>query len=120
MNDKIVELEEYKTMINNKKNLDNKTINTQVIDNVSKVKEVLNLYTYLKISSSVGEKLLFPKIKETTNNYIYTYYKFVETGGDYGMADVIELYKVTVKIDKLDGKFESVEKEIRKVKGKIN
>lgn len=26
MNDKIVELEEYKTMINNKKNLDNKTI----------------------------------------------------------------------------------------------
>ncbi len=27
MNDKIVELEEYKTMINNKKNLDNKTIN---------------------------------------------------------------------------------------------
>ncbi len=26
MNDKIVELEEYKTMINNKNNLDNKTI----------------------------------------------------------------------------------------------
>ena len=26
MNDKIVELEEYRTMINNKKNLDNKTI----------------------------------------------------------------------------------------------
>ena len=26
MNDKIIELEEYKTMINNKKNLDNKTI----------------------------------------------------------------------------------------------
>lgn len=26
MNDKIVELEEYKTIINNKKNLDNKTI----------------------------------------------------------------------------------------------
>lgn len=26
MNDKIVELEEYKTMINNKKNLDNKNI----------------------------------------------------------------------------------------------
>lgn len=101
-------------------NLDNKIINTQVIDDVSKVKEVLNLYTYLKISSSAGEKLLFPKIKETTNNYIYTYYKFVEIGGDYGIADVIKLYKVTVKIDKLDGKFESVEKEIRKVKGKIN
>ena len=43
MNDKIIELEEYKNMLNNKKNLDNKTITLDELS-LEEIEDVNKLY----------------------------------------------------------------------------
>lgn len=43
MNDRIIELEEYKNMINNKKNLDNKTITLDELS-LEEIEDVNKLY----------------------------------------------------------------------------
>lgn len=64
MNDKIVELEEYKTMINNKKNLDNKTISLdelslEELEDLNKLYrgEVSNLLQEVKVLEEENIKL---------------------------------------------------------------
>ena len=52
MNDKIVELEEYKTMINNKKNLDNKTINLDELP----LEELEDLNNFLETEPSISKE----------------------------------------------------------------
>lgn len=101
-------------------NIDNETINTEILNNASKVKELFNLYTYIKESDNASAKLLFPEITENTNEYIYTYYYFETSYGDWGLSDNIELYKSTISINKQSGKFEVNEKRIRQVTGKTN
>ena len=65
-------------------------------------------------------KLLSPEITENSNEYIYTYYYFCTSYGDWGLSDNIELYKTTILINKQSGKFESIENKIRQVSGKTN
>lgn len=101
-------------------NIDNETINTEILNNASKVKKLFNLYTYIKESDNASAKLLFPEITENTNEYIYTYYYFETSYGDWGLSDNIELYKSTISINKQSGKFEVNEKRIRQVTGKTN
>mgnify|MGYP004554398499 FL=1 len=101
-------------------NIDNETINTEILSNASKVKELFNLYTYIKESDNASGKLLFPEITEEQNEYIYTYYYLDATYGDWGLSDSIELYKYTISINKQTGKFEVNEKRIRQVTGKTN
>lgn len=64
MNDKIVELEEYKTMINNKNNLDNKTISLdelplEELEDLNKLYrgEVSNLLQEVKVLEEENIKL---------------------------------------------------------------
>lgn len=64
MNDKIVELEEYKTMINNKKNLDDKTISLdelplEELEDLNKLYrgEVSNLLQEVKVLEEENIKL---------------------------------------------------------------
>ena len=101
-------------------NIDNETINTDILNNASKVKEIFNLYTYIKDSGNMSIKLLSPEITENSNEYIYTYYYFCTSYGDWGLSDNIELYKTTISINKQSGKFESIENKIRQVSGKTN
>ena len=74
-------------------NIDNETINTDILNSASKVKEFFNLYAYLKDCDNMSVKLLSPEITENPNEYIYTYYYFETTYGDYGISDNIRLYK---------------------------
>lgn len=101
-------------------NINNETINTAILNNASKVKEIFNLYTYLQESDNMSIKLLSPEITENSNEYIYTYYYFCTSYGDWGLSDNIELYKTTILINKQSGKFESIENKIRQVSGKTN
>lgn len=64
MNDKIIELEEYRTMLDNKKNLDNGTItleelSLEELEDVKKVyySEVSNLSQDVKILEEENKKL---------------------------------------------------------------
>lgn len=100
--------------------IDNKTINANILDNENKVKEIFNLYTYIRNRDNGSIKLLLPEIIENSNEYIYTYYYFETSYGDWGLSDSIELYKSTISINKQSGKFESVENKIRQVSGKTN
>lgn len=101
-------------------NINNETINTAILNNASKVKEIFNLYTYIQESDNMSIKLLSPEITENSNEYIYTYYYFCTSYGDWGLSDNIELYKTTILINKQSGKFESIENKIRQVSGKTN
>lgn len=100
--------------------IDNKTINTDILNSANKIKEILNLYTYIRNRDNASIKLLLPEITENSNEYIYTYYYFSTSYGDWGLSDSIELYKSTISINKQSGKFESVESKIRQVSGKTN
>ncbi len=101
-------------------NINNETINTDILNTASKVKEIFNLYTYIQESDNMSIKLLSPKITENSNEYIYTYYYFCTSYGDWGLSDNIKLYKTTILINKQSGKFESIENKIRQVSGKTN
>lgn len=100
--------------------IDNKTINTNILNNADKVKEIFNLYTYIRNRDNGSIKLLLPEITENSNEYTYTYYYFYTSYGDWGLSDSIGLYKSTISINKQSGKFESVENKIRQVSGKTN
>ncbi|MBE5822164.1 MAG: hypothetical protein E7311_06250 [Clostridiales bacterium] len=100
--------------------IDNKTINTNILNSANKVKEIFNLYTYIRNNANSSIKLLLPEITENPNEYIYTYYYFNTSYGDWGLSDTITLYKNTVSINKQTGKFESIENQIRQVSGKTN
>lgn len=100
--------------------INNKIINTNILNNTNKIKEIFNLYTYIKNRDNASIKLLLPEITENSNEYIYTYYYFKTSYGDWGLSDSIELYKSTISINKQSGKFESVENRIRQVSGKTN
>lgn len=101
-------------------NINNETINTDILNTASKVKEIFNLYTYIQESDNMSIKLLSPEITENSNEYIYTYYYFCTSYGDWGLSDNIELYKTTILINKQSGKFEFIENKIRQVSGKTN
>lgn len=101
-------------------NINNETINTDILNTASKVKEIFNLYTYIQESDNMSIKLLSPEITENSNEYIYTYYYFCTSYGDWGLSDNIKLYKTTILINKQSGKFESIENKIRQVSGKTN
>lgn len=98
--------------------INNKTINTNVLNNANKVKEIFNIYTYIRNRDNEGIKLLFPEITESSNEYVYTYYYFSTSYGDLGLSDSIELYKNTTSINKKNGKYYSNAKMIRQVSGK--
>ena len=100
--------------------INNKTIDTNVLDNANKVKEIFDLYTYIRNSDNGSIKLLLPEITENLNEYTYTYYYFSTSYGDWGLSDNINLYKSTISINKKSGNFESVENKIREVSGKYN
>ena len=100
--------------------IDNKTINTDILNSANKIKEIFNLYTYIRNRDTASIKLLLPEITENTNEYIYTYYYFSTSYGDWGLSDSIRLYKSTISINKQSGKFESIESKIRQVSGKTN
>lgn len=100
--------------------INNKTINTNILNNANKVKEIFNIYTYIRRRDNMSIKLLLPEITENSNEYIYSYYYFCTTYGDWGLSDSIKLYKSTTSINKQNGKYESTEKMIRQVSGKYN
>lgn len=100
--------------------IDNKTVNTDILNNADKIKEILNLYTYIKNKNNASIKLLLPEIIENSKEYIYTYYYFSTSYGDIGLSDNIDLYKDTISINKKSGKLKSVESKIRQVSGKTN
>lgn len=100
--------------------INNKTINTNILNNANKVKEIFNIYTYIRNRDNGSIKLLLPEITENSNEYVYSYYYFSTSYGDWGLSDSIKLYKSTTSINKQNGKYESTEKMIRQVSGKYN
>lgn len=99
--------------------IDNKIINIDILNDSDKIKKIFNLYTYIK-NNNASVKVLQPSITENSNEYIYTYYYFNISYGDWGMKDEIELYKSKITINKKDGKFEIIDKKIRQIEGKVN
>lgn len=100
--------------------INNKTINTNILNDANKVKEIFNIYTYIINRDNGSIKLLLPKVTENSNEYIYSYYYFTTSYGDWGLSDSIKLYKSTTSINKQSGKYESNDKMIRQVSGKYN
>ena len=100
--------------------IENKIINLNILNNKDKVKEIFNIYTYIKNRDNKGTKLLLSEIKNNSNEYIYTYYYFETTFGDWGLSDEISLYKSTITINKNTGKYDSTNDLIRQVKGRSN
>ena len=99
---------------------DNKTIDTNILNNANKVKEIFNVYTYVRNRDNRSIKLLLPKITENSKEYVYSYYYFSTSYGDWGLSDSITLYKSTTYINKQSGIYTSNDKMIRQVSGKYN
>ena len=100
--------------------IDNKIINVNIVDNKDKIEELLNIYEYISGVDNASYKVLKPNIKENKTQYEYSCYYFEVSGGDYGLRDNIRLYEKTITIDKTTGKYETNDKKIREVEGRMN
>lgn len=54
--------------------LDEERINASYLKDKDKIKDILNIYSYLEIANDAGIKIRNPNIKEKSDNYEYTYY----------------------------------------------
>lgn len=97
--------------------IENQTINPEILNNTSKIKEVFNLYTYLRYNSDSSTKLLLSEVTENEKEYLYTYYCFRTSFGDWGVSDSIALMESTTTINKQSGEFTSTTNTLRQVSG---
>ena len=100
--------------------INNNTINTHILNDITKIKEIFDLYNYTSTIENKGNKLLLSEIAENSNEYIYTCYYFDTSFGDFGLFDQISLCQDIITINKKSGKYEITENILREVKGKVN
>lgn len=97
--------------------IDNGVANLDILNSADKLKKILNLYVYINFIDTDSVKVLLPEISEKPDSYVYTYYFFLTSYGDWGLSDDIELHKGTLSINKENGKISYTEELIRNVSG---
>lgn len=97
---------------------ENKNININIVNDKDKIREILNLYIFLCEENNYSVKILESRVEENKDEYLYTYYCFETSYGDFALPDDIKLCKNTISISKLNGKYQEINNEIiRQVKG---
>ena len=114
MNDKIVELEEYRTMINNKKNLDNKTISLDELP-LEELEDLNKLYRgeVSKLSQEVKaleEENIPPSAKDEVKDIISASQSLIEIVN--GILDISKIEANKIEIVNIEYDFNQVLKDL--------
>lgn len=99
-------------------NTEDKIINLKFFNNPNKIKEAFDTYLYTRNSDNESFKFLSSEIEENTSTYVYKYYYFEASYGDWGLEDDIRLYEGIVEINRREGGYNLKENMLREVSGK--
>lgn len=100
--------------------VNNKTINLEVLSNAAKIKSTFDTYFYTDNIMNEAVRMVSSKIEEDEEKYTYSCYYFMSLYGDWRASSESILYENSMSVEKQTGKYNLTETAVRKLSGGSN